>query len=88
MAQVRNLITALRGAVATLEGKQRLQEAMQFNRWRAARGEDAANLAQMILVDQANNRIVIWAISADQCSGGIRMHQDSILGAFRDVPAG
>ena len=56
LAQVRNLITALRGAVATLEGKQRLQEAMQFNRWRAARGEDAANLAQMILVEQAKQQ--------------------------------
>ena len=49
MGQVRDLITGLRGAVETLEGRQRLQEAIQFKRWRAANGEEAAHLAQTIL---------------------------------------
>src|SRR5450432_1958784 len=42
MGQVRDLITGLRGAVETLEGRQRLQEAIQFKRWRAADGSEAA----------------------------------------------
>jgi two-component system, sensor histidine kinase and response regulator len=50
--RVRDLITALRAAAETWEGKQRLEEAIQLKRWRAAQGEEAAQLAQSILTEQ------------------------------------
>jgi PAS domain S-box-containing protein len=56
MGQMRDLITGLRGAVETLEGRQRLQEAIQFKRWRAASGEEAAHLAQTILAEQVREK--------------------------------
>jgi PAS domain S-box-containing protein len=56
MGQARDLIIGLRGAVETLEGRQRLQEAIQFKRWQAASGEEAAHLAQIILADQGRKQ--------------------------------
>jgi PAS domain S-box-containing protein len=56
MGQVRDLITGLRGAMETLEGRQRLHEAIQFKRWRAANGEEAAHLAQTILAEQVRRQ--------------------------------
>jgi PAS domain S-box-containing protein len=56
MGQVRNMIAGLRGAVETLEGKQRLHDAIQLKRWRAANGADAASLALAILADQDRRR--------------------------------
>jgi PAS domain S-box-containing protein len=54
IGQVRDLITGLRGAVETLEGRHRLQEAIQFKRWRAASSDEAAHLAQVILAEQGS----------------------------------
>jgi PAS domain S-box-containing protein len=57
MGQVRDLITGLRGAVETLAGRRRLQEAIQLKRWRAVNGEEAAHLAQAILAAQDGKQI-------------------------------
>ncbi len=51
-AQVGNLITTLRGVVETVEGKRRLQEAMQFKQWQTAQGEEAGRIATIIAADQ------------------------------------
>ena len=56
MDQVRDAIFALRGALESLEGNARLKEAIQFKRWRAARGDEAARLAQSILAEQLTNQ--------------------------------
>jgi PAS domain S-box-containing protein len=56
MGQVRDLITGLRGALETLEGRQRLQDALQFKRWRATNGKEAARLAQSILAEQGGKQ--------------------------------
>ncbi len=53
IGEVRAAIVALCGAVDSIQGRARLQDAMQFKRWRAARGDEAARLAQSILVEQA-----------------------------------
>ena len=53
---VRESITKLRAAVETQEGKERLQEAIQFKHWRSAQGEEAARLAQVILTEQEKRR--------------------------------
>jgi len=51
--QVRDYLAALRNETELRDGQQRLQEAIQFKRWRAAQGEEAARLAQQILSEQA-----------------------------------
>ena len=56
-AQVRNLITALRGLVETVEGERRLQEAMQFKHWQTAQGEAAARIATIIATEQGKPQI-------------------------------
>jgi hypothetical protein len=43
--QVRAYVAALRNEAELQEGRRRLQEAIQFNAWRMAQGEDAARLA-------------------------------------------
>jgi two-component system sensor histidine kinase/response regulator len=58
---VRDLITNLRAAAETQEGKERLQEAIQFKNWRTAEGEEAAHLAQVILTEQEKRRS--WRVS-------------------------
>lgn len=52
MGQARDLITGLRGAVQTLEGQQRLKEAMDLKRWRESSGDEAGRLAQAILANR------------------------------------
>ncbi len=49
--QVRAYIAALRNEAELEDGKRRLQEAIQFKRWRIAQGEEAAKLA-LILTGQ------------------------------------
>jgi signal transduction histidine kinase/CheY-like chemotaxis protein len=56
-AQVRNLITALRGVVETVEGERRLQEAIQFKDWQKAQGEAAARIATIIAAEQGKRQI-------------------------------
>ena len=56
-AQVGNLITTLRGVVETVEGKRRLQEAMQFKEWQTAQGEEAGRIATIIAADQGKRQI-------------------------------
>jgi PAS domain S-box-containing protein len=51
--EVRNLITQLRSATEMQEGRERLQEAIQFRKWRAAQGADAEHLAQAIVSQEA-----------------------------------
>jgi PAS domain S-box-containing protein len=50
--QVRAILHRLRASVETLEGRQRLQEAIQVRRWRKATEEKAPHLAQVILSHQ------------------------------------
>ena len=46
---VRAIIIRLRGAVKSLEGQRRLQDVIQLQKWKRARGVAAANLGQEIL---------------------------------------
>ncbi|HEY0791724.1 MAG TPA: hypothetical protein VGD78_11735, partial [Chthoniobacterales bacterium] len=52
LTRARDLITALRAAVETMEGKRRLRNAIELNHWKAARGEEAEDLATLILAKQ------------------------------------
>jgi two-component system sensor histidine kinase/response regulator len=61
LTKVRNLMTDLRAAAETREGKQRLEEAIQIRRWRKAEGEEGARLAQSILQGQEQRRS--WDVS-------------------------
>ena len=56
LAEVRGIIHTLSAAVETLEGRHRLQEAIQHRRWRTAKGATAARLAEEILKGQANQQ--------------------------------
>ena len=49
IGQVRSLITQLRGAMDAAQGHRRLEEAIQYRRWRAARGEEAQRQATALL---------------------------------------
>jgi len=55
--RVDNLIIALRGVVQTVEGKRRLQEAMQFKQWQTAQGAEAGRIATSIAADQGKRQI-------------------------------
>jgi signal transduction histidine kinase/PleD family two-component response regulator len=55
--RVDNLIIALRGVVETVEGKRRLQEAMQFKQWQTAQGAEAGRIATIIAADQGKRQI-------------------------------
>ena len=55
--RVDNLIIALRGVVQTVEGKRRLQEAMQFKQWQTAQGAEAGRIATIIAADQGKRQI-------------------------------
>jgi two-component system, sensor histidine kinase and response regulator len=61
LSKVRDLITYLRAAAETREGKQRLEQAIKLKRWRAAQGEEAAQLAQSILTEQ--EKLQSWEVS-------------------------
>lgn len=50
--QVRAILHRLHASVETLEGRQRLQEAIHIRRWRKTREEEAPHLAQIILTHQ------------------------------------
>jgi two-component system, sensor histidine kinase and response regulator len=50
--QVTALVTALRNEAELEDGRRRLQEAIRYQHWRAAQGEEAARLA-LILTEQA-----------------------------------
>jgi signal transduction histidine kinase len=52
--QVRAYLAALRNEAELEDGRRRLQEAIQFNAWRAAQGEEAARLA-LILTEKARH---------------------------------
>lgn len=54
LGKVRGLLQDITGAVGTLEGRRRLQEAIQYRRWRSAKGEEAARLADEIIAGQAD----------------------------------
>ncbi len=54
--QARDIVISLRGAVETLEGQQRLREAVQFKRWRAASGGEAALLGRALLAAQVRKQ--------------------------------
>jgi PAS domain S-box-containing protein len=56
MGLVRDLIGRLRSAVETYEGRQRLDEAIIYRRWRKSGGEEAARLAGAILTNQARRQ--------------------------------
>jgi two-component system sensor histidine kinase/response regulator len=56
LSRVRSIIAALKSAVAIQEGKQRLQEAVQLRKWKAAQGTDAEHLAQIIVTQQAGQQ--------------------------------
>jgi len=51
---VREQLIHIRGSVETLEGSRRLQEAIQFRKWRLAEGPEAARLAERIVSLRAN----------------------------------
>ncbi|MBI3868398.1 MAG: PAS domain S-box protein [Verrucomicrobia bacterium] len=53
MGKVRDLVTRLRSAVEAFEGRQRLNEAIKYRRWRRATGEEAARQAGEMLLEQA-----------------------------------
>jgi PAS domain S-box-containing protein len=53
IGQVRDLLTQLRSGVDTLEGSHRMKDAMKYNRWQHATGDDAARQAAAILQEQA-----------------------------------
>jgi PAS domain S-box-containing protein len=53
IGQVRDQLTQLRSGVDTLEGSHRMEDAIKFNRWRHAVGDDAAKQAISILQQQA-----------------------------------
>jgi signal transduction histidine kinase len=55
--RVRNLITALRGVVETVEGERRLQGALLFKHWQTAQGEAAAQTATIIATQQGRPQI-------------------------------
>src|SRR6202047_3968937 len=55
--RVDNLIIALRGVVQTVEGKRRLQEAMQFKQWQTAQGAEAGRIATIIAADRGKRQI-------------------------------
>jgi two-component system sensor histidine kinase/response regulator len=50
--EVRNYLAALRNGAELRDGRQRLQQAIQFKRWRTAQGEEAPRVAQTILAEQ------------------------------------
>ena len=52
IGQVRELITGLRGAVEILDGRQHLQAAIEYKRWRASKGEESGRIAAAILSDR------------------------------------
>jgi hypothetical protein len=54
--RVRDLVSGLRNEAELQEGQRRLQEAIQFKQWQAARGEEAARLAEMILNQRAQQQ--------------------------------
>jgi two-component system, sensor histidine kinase and response regulator len=50
--EVRDYLAALRSGAELREGRQRLQQAMQFRQWRTAQGEEADRLARTLLTEQ------------------------------------
>lgn len=53
IGQARDLLTQLKSDVDTLQGSHRLEDAIKYNQWRNASGDDAAKLAASILAEQA-----------------------------------
>jgi two-component system sensor histidine kinase/response regulator len=51
-AGVRGYLDALRNEAELQEGKRRLQEAIQFKKWRTAQGEEAARLALILTMQE------------------------------------
>jgi PAS domain S-box-containing protein len=49
LGRVRSLVTRLRISIESLEGRRRLDEALRYRRWRAAKDDEANRLAQDIL---------------------------------------
>ncbi len=53
LSEVRRHLNTLRDTLESLEGQQRLSDALLLRRWRQARGSEAAELAQTLLKRQA-----------------------------------
>ena len=56
LGEVRSLLHTLGAEVATIEGRRRLNEAIQLRRWQAAKGAKASSLAKEILSGQVNQK--------------------------------
>lgn len=60
VTRVRALTVQLQAAVNSAEGRNRLNDALRYRRWRHAAGEEAARQAAKILVDQARRQTLGW----------------------------
>jgi PAS domain S-box-containing protein len=53
--RARDILERLRASAETLEGRQRLREAIRLRQWRRSEGAEAAELARAILTDQGRS---------------------------------